>query len=89
MSELVRASSDEPGSDEERRVRFVEDLRRELRRQMTEEQAMAYEGASPLDLSWLGLARYWRKRGVGLSPEAPARRSSSPGLRGRQVGDLR
>jgi hypothetical protein len=32
---------------------------------MTEEQALSYEAASPLDLLWLGLARYWRKRGVG------------------------
>jgi glyoxylase-like metal-dependent hydrolase (beta-lactamase superfamily II) len=66
VSELVRASLMAPGTDEERRMRFVGDLRRELRRLMTHEQAMAYEGASPLDLSWLGLARYWRKRGVGL-----------------------
>ncbi len=66
VSKLVRASLIAAGTDEERRVRFVGDLRRELRRLMTHEQAMAYEGASPLDLSWLGLARYWRKRGVGL-----------------------
>jgi glyoxylase-like metal-dependent hydrolase (beta-lactamase superfamily II) len=65
VSELVRASLMTPGTDEERRVRFVGDLRRELRRLMTHEQAKAYEGASPRDLSWMGLARYWRKRGVG------------------------
>ena len=64
-SGLVRAWLEKPGSDDQRRVRFVDDLRRELRRQMTEEQAVAYETASPLDLQWLGLARYWRKRGVG------------------------
>jgi glyoxylase-like metal-dependent hydrolase (beta-lactamase superfamily II) len=65
VSELVQSSLAEPGTDEERRVRFVNELRRELRRKMMEEQALAYERASPLDLLWLGLARYWRKRGVG------------------------
>jgi glyoxylase-like metal-dependent hydrolase (beta-lactamase superfamily II) len=62
---LVRQSLLDPGSDEERASRVAGELRRELRRQMTEAQAMAYEAAAPLDLLWLGLARYWRKRGSG------------------------
>jgi glyoxylase-like metal-dependent hydrolase (beta-lactamase superfamily II) len=62
VAELVRASLAEEGSDEERRARFVDRLRLELRRQMAEGQALSYEAATPLDLMWLGLARYWRKR---------------------------
>lgn len=59
----VHQSLDEPGPDEERRSRFVSWIRRELRRHMSEAQAAAYEAAAPLDILWLGLARYWRKRG--------------------------
>jgi len=62
IAEMVRASLAEEGSDEERRARFVDRLRLELRRQMPEGQALSYEAATPLDLMWLGLARYWRKR---------------------------
>jgi glyoxylase-like metal-dependent hydrolase (beta-lactamase superfamily II) len=62
LSRLVLGTLAEEGSDEERRGRFVTRLRRELRREMAETQAAAYEAASPLDLLWLGLARYWRTR---------------------------
>jgi glyoxylase-like metal-dependent hydrolase (beta-lactamase superfamily II) len=65
IGSLVRQSLLQPGDDDARRRQFVDSLRRELRRHMTEEQALSYEAASPLDLLWLGLARYWRKRGVG------------------------
>lgn len=61
-AELVRASLRAEGSDEERSLRFGEDLRRELRRTMTDAQVSAYEGGTPFHLLWLGLARYWRKR---------------------------
>ena len=63
VADLVRTSLAEEGTDEERRARFVDRLRLELRRQMPESQALSYEAATPLDLMWLGLARYWRKRG--------------------------
>jgi hypothetical protein len=55
----------QPGDDEERRATFLDALRLELRKQMTEAQSLAYEAASPLNLMWLGLARYWRKRTEG------------------------
>jgi glyoxylase-like metal-dependent hydrolase (beta-lactamase superfamily II) len=64
VAALVKGTLDADGTDAERRARFVDQLRLELRRQMTEAQAMAYEAATPLDLMWLGLARYWRKRAV-------------------------
>jgi glyoxylase-like metal-dependent hydrolase (beta-lactamase superfamily II) len=62
VAALVKGTLDGDGTDAERRARFVDQLRIELRRQMNEAQAMAYEAATPLDLMWLGLARYWRKR---------------------------
>jgi glyoxylase-like metal-dependent hydrolase (beta-lactamase superfamily II) len=64
MAALVRGSLQGAGSDEDRSRRFAEDLRRELRRQMTEGQVAAYELSAPFHLLWLGLARYWRKRGM-------------------------
>jgi glyoxylase-like metal-dependent hydrolase (beta-lactamase superfamily II) len=60
---LVRESLGTPGSDEERAHRFAEDLRRELRRSLSDTQLSAYEAGAPFHLLWLGLARYWRKKG--------------------------
>ncbi len=62
ISRLVRTSLQEPGTDETRQARFLDALRLELRREMTEAQALVYEAASPLGLMWLGLARHWRKQ---------------------------
>ena len=61
---FVRASLGEPGSDEERASWFAEQVRREFRRTMSEGQLASYGLAAPFELLWLGLARYWRKRGV-------------------------
>jgi glyoxylase-like metal-dependent hydrolase (beta-lactamase superfamily II) len=61
---LVRDSLTGPGTDDERAQRFADDLRRELRRRMSETQVSAYEVGAPFHLLWLGLARYWRKRGL-------------------------
>ena len=65
---LVRARLSEPGSEEEQGRRFAEDLRRELRRQMTDAQLSAYTAAAPPELLWLGLVRYWRKKAGTLAP---------------------
>jgi glyoxylase-like metal-dependent hydrolase (beta-lactamase superfamily II) len=62
-SGLVRASLLRPGTDEEREAWFTDEIRRELRRRMTEADAQAYEVAGRFDLNWRGLARYWRKKG--------------------------
>ena len=59
---LVRESLQKTGSDEERSMRFADDVKSELRRKMSEQQIAAYESAAPFNLLWLGLARYWRKR---------------------------
>jgi len=58
----VRASLDEPGSDEERALRFEEWLRQELRHHMTETHVDEYIVAAGFRHLWYGLARYWRKR---------------------------
>lgn len=54
----------EAGGDEAAQAgRFREEMRAELRRHMSEQDARAYELAIPLDHCFLGLARYWRKHG--------------------------
>jgi glyoxylase-like metal-dependent hydrolase (beta-lactamase superfamily II) len=50
------------GTDEEREAWFTEEIRRMLRRRTSEADARAYEVAGRFDLSWRGLARYWRKK---------------------------
>ena len=62
-SGLVKASLARPGGDADREAWFADEIRRELRRRMTESEAQAYEVAGRFDLNWQGLARYWRKRG--------------------------
>jgi glyoxylase-like metal-dependent hydrolase (beta-lactamase superfamily II) len=61
-ADLVKTSlvRDEP--DEQREQWFAEELRRELRRKLADAEGRSYEIAGRLDLSWRGLARYWRKR---------------------------
>jgi glyoxylase-like metal-dependent hydrolase (beta-lactamase superfamily II) len=62
VSSLVKASLAREGSDEEREAWFVEECRRRLRQRMSDSDARVYEVAGRFDLSWRGLARYWRKR---------------------------
>ncbi len=63
MSTIARATLREEGSDEDRRMRFADRVRGELRREMTDAQLASYGVAAPFEMLWLGLARYWRKRG--------------------------
>ena len=60
-SSLVKASLEREGTDERREAWFVEECRSGLRRRMSESDARTYEVAGRFDLSWRGLARYWRK----------------------------
>jgi glyoxylase-like metal-dependent hydrolase (beta-lactamase superfamily II) len=62
LAGLVRASLARPGDDESREAWFTDEIRRELRRRLPEDNARAYEVAGRFDLNWKGLARYWRKR---------------------------
>jgi glyoxylase-like metal-dependent hydrolase (beta-lactamase superfamily II) len=63
MAGWVRRTLSDPGTDEERSRAFAEQLRRRMRQQMTDLQMAAYPVAAPFEMLWLGLARYWRKRG--------------------------
>jgi glyoxylase-like metal-dependent hydrolase (beta-lactamase superfamily II) len=63
---IVRGCTDSTGS-----AVFIEELQRRLRRRLPEGEAAAYEAAARFDLSWSGLARYWRKKPgseKGLTP---------------------
>jgi glyoxylase-like metal-dependent hydrolase (beta-lactamase superfamily II) len=61
-SGLVKASLAREGDDESREAWFTNEVRRELRRRMSEADAQTYEVAGRFDLSWRGLARYWKKK---------------------------
>jgi glyoxylase-like metal-dependent hydrolase (beta-lactamase superfamily II) len=61
-SRLVKASLEREGTDESRAAWFSEEMRREIRRQMSDADAEGYEAAGPFNLNWGGLARYWRKK---------------------------
>ena len=60
---IVRDSLEGAATDEERIAAFVARLRADVRLAMPEEDAVATELAAPFDQLWMGLARYWRKRG--------------------------
>jgi glyoxylase-like metal-dependent hydrolase (beta-lactamase superfamily II) len=60
---LVRETLALPGTDEEKIAVFVEQIRVDAREVLTEQDAVALELAAPFGQLWLGLARYWRKRG--------------------------
>jgi hypothetical protein len=62
VAAIVRESLATEGTDEERSARFADDVRRDMRRRMTDAQVEAYGLSAPFNLLWLGLARYWRKR---------------------------
>jgi glyoxylase-like metal-dependent hydrolase (beta-lactamase superfamily II) len=59
---LAKASLARPETDEEREAWFTDEVRRELRRSLSDADAKAYEIAGRFDLNWRGLARYWRKK---------------------------
>ncbi|HVB38187.1 MAG TPA: MBL fold metallo-hydrolase, partial [Vicinamibacterales bacterium] len=60
-AELARRSLERDESDDERSKWFEEQMRRELLRVVPNADLASYEAAGRLDLSWRGLARYWRK----------------------------
>ena len=61
-ADLVRQSLARDETDTQREIWFSEELRRELRRRLADDDGRSYEIAGRLDLSWRGLARYWRKK---------------------------
>lgn len=65
LAELARGLLEEDGSDAERLRKFVHESRVYLQRHLPADEVDLYDFAAPLTLGWLGLQRYWRKRGVG------------------------
>lgn len=62
MARLASASLAREGGDEDRERWFADEVRREVTRRLGPGAVGVYETAGRLDLSWRGLARYWRKR---------------------------
>ncbi len=67
MKELARTSLSLEGDDNQRMNAFAAEMRLHLQRHVSPAEAALYDYAAPLTLCWLGLARYWKKRGVGAS----------------------
>lgn len=65
LAELARGLLAEEAGDAELLRRFVHESRLYLQRHLPAEEVDLYDFAAPLTLGWLGLQRYWRKRGVG------------------------
>jgi glyoxylase-like metal-dependent hydrolase (beta-lactamase superfamily II) len=63
-AEWVRQSLLEPGTDEEKARRYAAYVGRELSRHLTDDQIPPHRVGAPFEVSWFGLARYWRKKGV-------------------------
>ena len=64
MAGIARACIEAGGGAADRQNRFVDELRVYVERRIPADEAGLYGAAAPLDQCWLGLARYWRKRGV-------------------------
>jgi len=69
----VPSNANDAEPDSNREAWFKERIMLELRRQMGEEEARAYEVAARFDLNWRGLARYWRKKEPGIDGPTPTR----------------
>ncbi|MEE2635612.1 MAG: MBL fold metallo-hydrolase, partial [Acidobacteriota bacterium] len=66
MAVMARTILEGPASDEARSDEFVAEARRYLQRHMPDTSAALYDQAAPFEQCWLGLARYWKKQGVGV-----------------------
>jgi glyoxylase-like metal-dependent hydrolase (beta-lactamase superfamily II) len=61
-AEMARQMIEAGGTDEELAQRFVERMRQDVRKSLSESEARAVELAAPFDQLWQGLARYWQKK---------------------------
>ena len=64
MTDIARKCIEAGGDVSAQESRFVHDMRVYMERHIPADEAGLYGTAAPLDQCWLGLARYWRKRGV-------------------------
>ena len=65
MKDIARRVLEREGSDDDRMDAFKSEARIYLQRRLPADEVELYDFAAPLSLGWHGLARYWRKRGVG------------------------
>ena len=61
-AEKVKALLAAGGSDDELVRKFVDEMRRDVRKSLPEDEARVAELAAPFEQLWQGLARYWSKR---------------------------
>jgi glyoxylase-like metal-dependent hydrolase (beta-lactamase superfamily II) len=72
-ADLVRRSLLEPGTDDDKARRYADYVERELGRYLTAGEAAPHHVGASFEVSWHGLARYWRKK------SGQARRDQDPG----------
>jgi glyoxylase-like metal-dependent hydrolase (beta-lactamase superfamily II) len=61
-AERAKRVLEKEGTDEQHEAWFMEEMRRDLRRHLSDADAASYEIMGRLDLSWRGIARYWKKK---------------------------
>ena len=64
MTDIARECISAGGASSEQQSRFVDEMRVYMQQHIPADEAGLYGTAAPLDQCFLGLARYWRKRGV-------------------------
>jgi hypothetical protein len=67
QAELVRELLERHGDTDDAVAAFVAEVERRSREAVGEELAGMFEVGSPVEQRWLGLRRYWQKRGVAVS----------------------
>ena len=65
MTEMARRLLERDGDDSDRMNAFADEMRVYIHRHVSPTAAAQYDSAAPFTMCWLGLARYWKKRGVG------------------------
>lgn len=61
-AEMVRKTLEQGDDDAARARQFAESVLEEMSSKLGEQEAMRYAKGAGLELCWMGLARYWRKR---------------------------
>lgn len=64
MTDIARECITAGGGSADQQSRFVDEMRAYIEQHIPADEAGLYGTAAPLDQCFLGLARYWRKRGV-------------------------
>jgi len=65
MTEMARRNLEQDGDDSDRMNAFTDEMRVYIQRHVSPAAAALYDSAAPFGMCWLGLARYWKKRGIG------------------------